>query len=144
MTSLGISDSTHFINLTSPLPASRQRSRATKNSSRAVLYQTFKWTLLYQTFKCTVCTKPFWFIWKLVLDLHLFLSCLHAGGHLQLSALLGHHVHLHQTEWSEKQGRTIFAGLCEPEQVGLMARNHRGGNSMASWGQVSLFKFASV
>ena len=99
-------DTTYFINLTSPLPASRQRSRATKNSSRAVLYQTFKQQLFGRNWCTGQWALSSWMIWKSSFfeGFYLFFCCLHAIRHFQLSALLGDHVHLHETERSEKAG----------------------------------------
>ena len=105
---------THFISLTSPLPASRQSSRATKNSSRSVLYQTYncekskRFKIDYYRYLAE----------QHILDIklstqynwqysNLFFRRLHTLGHLQPSTLLCHHVHLRPTESDYKNQQSV-------------------------------------
>ena len=109
---------THFISLTSPLPASRQSSRATKNSSRSVLYQTYNceekkiWNWLQSLHTQNLAQQH-------ILDIklstqynwqysNLFFRCLHTLGHLQPSTLLCHHVHLRPTESDYKNQQSVI------------------------------------
>ena len=106
---------THFISLTSPLPASRQSSRATKNSSRSVLYQTYncekskRFKIDYYRYLAE----------QHILDIklstqynwqysNLFFRRLHTLGHLQPSTLLCHHVHLRPTESDYKNQQSVI------------------------------------
>ena len=106
---------THFISLTSPLPASRQRSRATKNSSRSVLYQTYncekskRFKIDYYRYLAE----------QHILDIklstqynwqysNLFFRRLHTLSHLQPSTLLCHHVHLHPTGSDYKNQQSVI------------------------------------
>ena len=106
---------THFISLTSPLPASRQSSRATKNSSRSVLYQTYncekskRFKIDYYRYLAE----------QHILDIklstqynwqysNLFFRRLHTLSHLQPSTLLCHHVHLHPTGSDYKNQQSVI------------------------------------
>lgn len=106
---------THFISLTSPLPASRQSSRATKNSSRSVLYQTYncekskRFKIDYYRYLAE----------QHILDIklstqynwqysNLFFRRLHTLSHLQPSTLLCHHVHLRPTESDYKNQQSVI------------------------------------
>ena len=105
---------THFISLTSPLPASRQSSRATKNSSRSVLYQTYN----REKSKKSEIDYNRYLAQQHILDIklstqynwqcsNLFFRRLHTLGHLQPSTLLCHHVHLRSTESYYKNQQSV-------------------------------------
>ena len=108
---------THFISLTSPLPASRQSSRATKNSSRSVLYQTCNVKRVKDLKLITIATQNL--AQQHILDIklsiqhnwqysNLFFRRLHTLGHLQPSTLLCHHVHLRPTESDYKNQQSVI------------------------------------